>query len=80
MCVLSYEYSTTSAGSRQPWSADVFLRRKAAMIGNNHENDLTTLLETLKDTTESQWVINFKIIRWATEIETNVEIRGQNGP
>ncbi len=29
-CVLGYRYGTTSAGSRQPWSADVFLCRRAA--------------------------------------------------
>ncbi len=52
VCVLSYGFGTTSVGSRQPWSADVFLYRKAA--ANNHEKDLISLLETLKGTTESQ--------------------------
>ncbi len=28
-CVLSYEYGTISVGSWQPWSADLFLCRKA---------------------------------------------------
>ncbi len=28
------------------------------MIGNNHEKDFISLLETLKDTTESQWVMH----------------------
>ncbi len=30
ICILSYGYGTTSVGSTQPWSADVFLCRKAA--------------------------------------------------
>ncbi len=31
------------------------------MIGNDHEKDLFSLLETLKDTMESQWVMNLLI-------------------
>ncbi len=30
ICVLSYGYGTTSGGSSQPWSADVFQCQKAA--------------------------------------------------
>ncbi len=45
ICVLSYEYGTASVGSRQVWSANVFLCRKGVvMIGNNHEKDLISLL------------------------------------
>ncbi len=31
VCILSYGYVTISVGSRQPWSTDVLLRRKAAV-------------------------------------------------
>ncbi len=31
------------------------------MIGNNHEKDLISLLETLKDTTQPQRVMNLLI-------------------
>ncbi len=52
MCALSNEYGS---------SAVVFLCWKAAanpMIGKNHEKDLISLLETLKDTTESLRVVD----------------------
>ncbi len=52
---MSYGYGTTSVGSRQPWSADVFLYQKAA--ANNHEKDLIGLLETLKDTVSYELLI-----------------------
>ncbi len=29
ICVFNYVYGTTSVGSRKPWSADVFMCRKA---------------------------------------------------
>ncbi len=50
--VLIYGYGTTSVGSRQPWTAEVFLCWKAA--ANTHEKDLIGLLETLTGTAESQ--------------------------
>ncbi len=32
------------------------------MIGNDHEKDLFSLLETLKDTMESQWVMDSEVL------------------
>ncbi len=48
--VLSNGHGTASVGSRTSWSAAAF----RLMIVNNHEKDLISLLETFKDTTESQ--------------------------
>ncbi len=53
-CVLSYGFGTSSVGSRQPWSAEVFLCRRAA--ANNHEKDLIGLLETLTGTVSYEFI------------------------
>ncbi len=55
VCVLSYGQGTTSVSSRKPWSADVFVFR--VMTGNSYNKDLMSLLEILKNTTESQYVM-----------------------
>ncbi len=44
------------------------------MIGNNHENDLISLLETLKDTTGSQWVMNIHIYIQEEILNANIFI------
>ncbi len=50
MCVCAI-----SVDSRQPGNAEVFRRRKVS--DNSHEKDPISLHETLKDTTESQWLL-----------------------
>ncbi len=48
------------------------------MIGKNHENDLISLLETLKGATESQGVINLSHI-FPVQIIVMFQQRGQHG-
>ncbi len=54
------------------------------MIGSNHENDLIGLLETLKDATESQLVMNYDYYHFfhvEAHVDDNTEpLRTQSHP
>ncbi len=39
------------------------------MSGNNHEKDLISQIETLKDTKESRWIMNLFLITFSRKIE-----------
>ncbi len=57
LCVLSCGYGTVLVELRQPWSADVFLCRKKLRLTDDWQLKWK-VIETLKDTTKSQWVMN----------------------
>ncbi len=54
LCVLSYEYGMTSVGSRQPWSVDVFLCRKAVANWWSATTMKRTLLVCLRNSWTQQ--------------------------